>query len=63
MDNQILKKSHEGSFIKRFHVSSRFADSVFAECGEYVVLQVMEMSNQELIAELIKKEKYQKNKY
>lgn len=60
MINHILKKTHKRSFIKRFHVTSRFSDSVFKENGNYVVLQVMEISDQELIAELIKKEDYER---
>lgn len=58
MSSPILKKTHPKSYIRRFHVKSSFADKVFKEKGDYIVLQVMEISNSELIAELITKENY-----
>lgn len=46
--------------MKLFHVTSRFAETVFRDGGMYVTLQIMELSDQELIAELIDKEEYEK---
>lgn len=60
MANKILKKTHKKSFMKLFHVSSRFAETIFRDGGMYVTLQIMEISDQELIAELIDKEEYEK---
>lgn len=56
--NQILKKSHDKSFIKRFHVTSRYAEQIFKEGSNKVVLQVMELEDRELIAEIIDRADY-----
>ena len=74
----ILQKSHPYSFFEKFHTNSDMAQWVFdsnpclkrkySSCGSYepymsiVVLQVLYLGNDEIICELIDKEKLENNK-
>ena len=76
--NSILKKSHPHSFFEKFHSRSRMAEWIFdtnpclkkkySSCGSYepymnvVVLQVLYLGNEEIICELVDKEKLINNK-
>lgn len=52
----IIQKTEKHSFFVRFHVNSNFSEKVFGEGSRYVVLQIMELADLELIAELILRE-------
>ena len=74
----ILQKSHPYSFFEKFHTNSDMAQWVFnsnpclkkkySSCESYepymsiVVLQVLYLGNDEIICELIDKEKLENNK-
>lgn len=51
-------KTYKDSYFKRFNLSSRFADEVFKENADKVVIQMTICGSMEVIAELIDKEKY-----
>lgn len=58
-----IQKSHKKSFMKLFHMQSDLSDEIFASCGKYSVpkyrdkgihvLQIMCMSNDYLLTEII----------
>lgn len=74
----ILQKSHPYLFFEKFHTNSNMAQWIFSSkpclkkkyssCGSYepymnvVVLQVLYLGNEEIICELIDKEKLENNK-
>ena len=74
----ILQKSHPYSFFEKFHTNSDMAQWIFnnnpclkrkySSCRNYepymniVVLQVLYLGNEEIICELVDKEKLENNK-
>ena len=74
--NVVLQKSHPRSFFEKFHVNSKMADWVFdsnpclkrKRYEDYepymsvVVLQVLYLANDEILCELVDKEKLENNK-
>ena len=65
--DNVLCKTHPKSYMKSFHITSDFADSIFSEKqksyrgSECVVLQVTHMRKGWLLAEIVSKEDYEAN--
>lgn len=53
-----IVKTHEKSYIARFHIDSQRAKDVFIKHGDNVVLQVMNSHDGYLLTELVSKEDY-----